>query len=129
MGAMVGSVADRFSLRGSRTASRVHCHQFARRSPDLHRAERVRSLAGIIEIDGADSRPVAVLANHDGPLVVSILAAVAAGKIVVVMDPIVAADDHDHVMAESGASMVPVDESKLNSPAQLRNATRSLRIC
>jgi amino acid adenylation domain-containing protein len=80
-------------------------------------ARDVRNLAGGVQeaVAAGQAEPVAVLATHDGPLVVAILGVVAAGQIVVVVDPVAPVEQATHVLRESGARLLLHDEA--NAPA------------
>lgn len=66
--------------------------------------------------------PVAVLATHDGPLVVTILGIVLAGHIVVVLDPQAPADQTTHVLRASGAPLLVHDAAQAEAAAVLVDA-------
>lgn len=106
--AMRGSVTDRFfrmaELHGDRTAVSSPAGRWTYEElADLVR----RSAAGVLRrLDAGERRPVAIMAEHDGPLVTAILSVIAAGQIVVVVDPTVPLEQLDHVLLESGATLV-----------------------
>ena len=111
--AVDGSVGDRFLEVAGRFGDRP-----ALRSPSgawtyAELAEAVTDLAaGVQEALGTGpAQPVAVLAAHDGPLVVAILGVITAGHVVVVVDPTAPPPHGAHVMAESGATIVLHDEA------------------
>lgn len=57
-----------------------------------------------------DPVPVALLARHDGPLVVGILSVIVAGQVVVVIDPLAPREQQLHVLTECGCPVVVCDE-------------------
>ena len=57
-----------------------------------------------------DPQPVAILADHDGPLVVAMLATLLAEQVVVVLDPAAPDALRDHVLAECGATVLVHDD-------------------
>ena len=68
---------------------------------------------------GDDEEPVALLFDHDGPLVVAILGLLKAGKLVLVLDPEAAASVTEALLADSGARLVIADESRLTAAFDL----------
>ncbi|MFN8016881.1 MAG: AMP-binding protein [Acidimicrobiales bacterium] len=66
-------------------------------------AERLGDAAGA---QGAVGRPVALLARHDGPLVVGVLGALLAGAVVVVLDPEAPEAHRDEVLGEADVAAV-----------------------
>jgi acyl-CoA synthetase (AMP-forming)/AMP-acid ligase II/thioesterase domain-containing protein/acyl carrier protein len=58
-----------------------------------------------------EPEPVAVMVTHDGPLVATLLAVIAAGHIVVVLDPLAPAEVTSHVLGSSGARVVLCDSA------------------
>lgn len=56
-------------------------------------------------------RPVVVLAAHDGPLVTTILAIIAAGQIVVVLDPVAPVEQSSAVLDEIGPTLLVHDDA------------------
>jgi amino acid adenylation domain-containing protein len=87
----------------------------------------VRARAGAIQarLPGAGPTPVAVLADHDGPLVATILAIIAAGHIVVVVDPLAPADQAVHVLDESATPLLVHDDARAAAAADLAARTRA----
>jgi amino acid adenylation domain-containing protein len=67
------------------------------------------SVAALVDDD--DPTPVAVVADHDGPLVAAMLGIIAAGHVVVVLDPAAPPPQIDHVLNECGAPLVLHDAS------------------
>jgi len=111
--AVAGSVIDRFVhvavAHGERKAISSPAGSWtydALRTDVLRRAAGIRSRVG----DG-EPTPVAVVAVHDGPLVVTILAIVAAGHVVVVLDTAAPPAQTDHVIAECAPALVLHDEA------------------
>ena len=70
--------------------------------------DEVRSRAGAIAnlVGSTEPQPVAIHAAHDGPLVVTILSVIAAGHIVVVLDPVAPAEQTVQILTETGASLL-----------------------
>ena len=84
----------------------------------------VRSGAGaLIDRVGEAAVPVGVLATHDGPLVIAILSVIAAGHIVVVLDPLAPLAQHEHVLAECRPALVLHDEAHTAFAAELAAAS------
>lgn len=73
----------------------------------------VAALAALLDAVLGDSAPVAVciLSDHDGPLVQAILAVMMAGHIVVVLDPMAPQELTDHVVTESGSTVILHDDA------------------
>jgi amino acid adenylation domain-containing protein len=66
-----------------------------------------RTAAGLLLLVEADEpTPIGIVATHDGPLVLALLAVVAAGHIAVVLDPTVPAAQTAHVLAECAPPVV-----------------------
>ena len=75
-------------------------------------AQVARIAAGVrARVGSATPTPVAVVASHDGPLVAAVLGIVAAGHVVVVVDPTVPADQTATVLAVSGAPLLLHDDT------------------
>lgn len=85
-------------------------------------AHQVRDTAGgILElIDRGESAPIAVLAEHDAPLVVAVLSILAAGQIVVILDPEAPNNQTIEVLAECQPSMLLHDEQHAEQSSILR---------
>ena len=84
----------------------------------------VHSTAGeLIDRLGESAVPVGVLATHDGPLVIAILAVIAAGHIVVVLDPLAPLAQHEHVLAECRPALVLHDDAHAEFAAELAAAS------
>ena len=78
------------------------------------RASGIRAAVG-----RSDPTPVALLTTHDGPLVVSLLAIVAAGHVVVVLDPQAPVEQTVHLLDESGAVLVLHDDAHRELAAEV----------
>jgi acyl-coenzyme A synthetase/AMP-(fatty) acid ligase/thioesterase domain-containing protein/acyl carrier protein len=71
-----------------------------------------RGGAAIAGLVGSDSpTPVAVVADHDGPLVIAIMSVIASGHVVVVLDATAPPDAVDHVVMESGTPLLLHDDA------------------
>lgn len=110
--AVHASLTDRFLTIAGRHAGREALASPAGRwtYAELERDVRRRA-GGIIASIGAGARPVAVMVTHDGPLVVTVLAVIAAGHIVVVLDPTAPADQHAQALVECGAPLLLHDDA------------------
>lgn len=106
-----GSVTDRFLAVAARHADREAISSPSGRwtYAELEAAVRRRA-GGVVATVGTSARPVAVIATHDGQLVITILAVIAAGHIVVVLDPTAPAEQHAQALAECGAPLVLHDD-------------------
>lgn len=106
--AMHGSVTDHFFRMAERYPDHTAVSSPAARWTYQELADMVRAnAAGLLDRLGAgDSHPVAIVAEHDGPLVSAVLSVVAAGQIVVVVDPTAPVEQLDHVLIESGAAVL-----------------------
>lgn len=62
---------------------------------------------------GDDEEPVALLFDHDGPLVVAMLGVLKAGKLVLVLDPEATPELTGSLLADSGARLLVADEHRL----------------
>src|SRR4051812_30939166 len=119
--AVAGSLGARF-----RDVASAHGQRSALSSPagrwtyaELLAAVDARA-AGLIDRLGGDSPvPVAVLADHDGPLVVTIMSVVAAGHIVVVLDPAAPGDQLRHAIAECTPPLLLHDDAHADTAAAL----------
>jgi amino acid adenylation domain-containing protein len=87
-------------------------------------ADATALAGGIAEILGAEHpRPVALIAAHDGPLVVGILATVLAGHVVVVLDPTAPEEQLTRSLDAVEASLVLHDEAHDDLAARAVAAT------
>ena len=118
--AVAGSVTDRFVEMAA-----AHPDQTALSSPagswtyeQLHEETLDRARA-LVESLGREPVPVAVLATHDGPLVIAILAVIMSGNIVVVLDPLAPVAQHEHVLRECQPGLIVHDDSQTELAAQL----------
>lgn len=125
-----GSVAQRFLdtaqrfATGEALSSPAGSWTFERLAADaLGQAGAISSL-----LTAAEPRPVAVLANHDGPLVLSILSIILAGHIVVVVDPQAPRTEQLHVLAESGAELLLVDHANASAAEDLSAANGQMTV-
>lgn len=111
--AVGASVSDRFFAMAEAFPDRKAISSPAGSWTYADLATEVRGVAaGLLDrLDADESAPVAVVADHDGPLVVAILAIIAAGQIVVVLDPSAPAPQTDEVLAACGASVVLHDRA------------------
>lgn len=75
-------------------------------------------------VDDDTPSPVAILAAHDGPLVVTILSVIAAGHIVVVLDPAGTESQLEHALAECDATLVLHDDAHAELARSLVRGTR-----
>lgn len=130
--AVARSVGERFAEVAER-----HAGERALSSPSLdltyeELAGRARTLAaGVLarspreggQGDGSESPSVALLLDHDGPLVVAILGVILAGHVVVVLDPAAPASQTEAVLAESQAVLLLHDEAHAEAAAALGDAT------
>lgn len=117
--ALAGSVGERFlavaGAHAERTALRSPAGEwtYARLDAD------VRRLAGALVAATADDASVAILVEHDGPLVVALLGAAVAGRPMVVLDPTAPADDLARTLAASRAALVVHDPAHADAAAAL----------
>jgi acyl-CoA synthetase (AMP-forming)/AMP-acid ligase II/thioesterase domain-containing protein/acyl carrier protein len=81
-----------------------------------------RAAALIGHLGSSSPTPVAILADHDGPLVASIMSIVAAGHIVVVLDPSAPEEHSLHVLGESGAALIIHDAAHADQAGALSAA-------
>lgn len=124
--ALTGSVADRFFA-----VVDAHPGATALRSPSGAStyaelgAEVRRVAAGVrAEVGDGPPAPVAVLAAHDGPLVVAILGVIAAGHVVVVIDPLAPGPQTEHVLAECAPAVVLHDAAHASAASALATPER-----
>lgn len=82
------------------------------------RASAIRARLG-----GDDGRPVAIVATHDGPLVVTILSVIAAGHLVVVLDPAAAEPSLAELMEACSAPLVIHDAANADLAGRLAAAS------
>ena len=68
---------------------------------------------------GEGEEPVALLFDHDGPLVVAMLGVLKAGKLVLVLDPEAAPALSESLLADSGARLLVADEHRLAAARDL----------
>ena len=73
-------------------------------------------------VDGATGVPIAVMAQHDGPLVVAVLATIAAGNVVVVVDPAAPPEQSVNVLDEAGPSLLLHDDTHASAARELAAA-------
>lgn len=108
----LGPVADRFFAIAEQFPDGVALRSPAGAWTYEELAAEVRVRAGAIQeqVDPATPTPIAVLADHDGPLVVAILSVIAAGHIVVVLDPLAPAEQTAHVLQECAAPLLLHDD-------------------
>ncbi len=127
--AMSGSIADRFfAIAGE------HPERPALSSPagswtygELGETVR-RTAAGLRDLTGpALGRPVAVVATHDGPLVAVVLSIIAAGQVVVVLDPLAPEEQNLLVLDESEARLLIHDEDQRELAERLAVDRHNLR--
>lgn len=105
--AVLGSVGDRLARVASELPDNVAISSPSSTMTYAELFDRVqRAAAAISDRVGPTAEPVAVLADHDGPLVVAVLSVVLAGHVVVVLDPAAPDDASDHVLTESGARLL-----------------------
>lgn len=110
-GVLDGSVVDRI-----RTVAEAHPDRIAVSAPGGSSTYRelfdaVGPLArGILEEAPEGNVPVALLLAHDGPLVTALLAVLAAGKVVHVLDPEAPVAVRRALLEDSGARLVVVDD-------------------
>lgn len=86
--------------------------------------ELVRGRAGAIQqvVDPSTPTPVCVLMTHDAPLAATIVTVIAAGHLVVVLDPVAPAEQNLHVLAESGAPLLLHDAAQAEAADALAAA-------
>jgi acyl-coenzyme A synthetase/AMP-(fatty) acid ligase/thioesterase domain-containing protein/acyl carrier protein len=90
--------------------------------------DRVRCGAGALgELVDGPGDPVALLAEHDGPLVAAMLSVVAAGAVIVVVDPMAPEPQQRHVLAESGCRVLVHDAAHDGAASALAAAVPGLR--
>lgn len=109
---MEGSIPTRFFDVASTFADKTALSSPAGSWSYVELADRVtRTAGGLVDrLGGSSPEPVGILATHDGPLVMMILAVMAAGHIVVVFDPTVPDDAQDHLVRESGMRLLIHDD-------------------
>ena len=71
---------------------------------------------------GDGEEPVALLFDHDGPLVVAMLGVLKAGKLVLVLDPEATPELTGSLLADSGARLLVADEHRLPAAFDLAGA-------
>lgn len=118
--AVEGSVGDRF-----RAVAERHGDHVALRSPagewrfvDLE-ADTNRFANAVVSRLGDGEAPVALLFDHDGPLVLAMLGTMKAGKLVLVLDPEAAPSVSESLLADSGATLLVADEAHLTAAFDL----------
>lgn len=111
--AVAGTVGERFAA----VAARFPTHT-AVRSPSVtwtyaELAAEVDRIAGGVRsrLGAVAPTPVAVVADHDGPLVAAILGIVSAGHVVVVVDPTAPPEQSAAALAVCGAPLLLHDET------------------
>ena len=106
--AVTGSVTDRFLAVAAGRPDAVALSSPSGAWTYRHlEADVRRGAAGIRgRVAQEAPTPVAVLFEHDGPLVVAILAVIAAGHVVVVLDPSAPPEAVDHIVIESGSDLL-----------------------
>ncbi|MFZ4432495.1 MAG: AMP-binding protein, partial [Microthrixaceae bacterium] len=128
-GAVVETVGERFAAVAAQHADAV-----ALRSPaavwtyaDL--SGEVSRMAGGIErlVGPRTGQPVAVLAEHDGPLVAAVLAVISAGHVVVILDPAAPPEQTLAVLAEACPRHLLHDRTHGDAAAELAAAEGRLR--
>jgi amino acid adenylation domain-containing protein len=131
--AVGGSVTDRFLAVAAQHASATALSSpagswtYAELRDDVLRiASSVTGLVDELVERGDEPTPVAVVAEHDGPLVASMLGIIAAGHIVVVLDPAAPAPQTDHVLRECGAPLVLYDAAHADWVAERIDGPRSV---
>ena len=82
--------------------------------------------AQILQRLGETSEPVALLMEHDAPLIAAILGTVRANKIYLALDPAHSAEQLAAMLAGSGAKLLLADES--NMPLALTFASEQLQV-
>lgn len=116
------SIADRFADREA-LSSPAGSWTYAELRRDAGRfAGGVQAL-----VDRAPGEPVAILATHDGPLVVAILGVVLAGHVVVVLDPVAPVAHLSAVLDAAGAPLLVHDEALAGLAAELAKDAPSVR--
>ncbi|MCZ7628987.1 MAG: AMP-binding protein [Microthrixaceae bacterium] len=75
-------------------------------------AEEVRRMAGGIasEVGSDHGRSIAILCDHDGPLIAALMAVICAGHAVVIVDPTAPLDQNSKVLDEARPAIVLADE-------------------
>lgn len=68
---------------------------------------------------GEDEEPVALLFDHDGPLVAAMLGTLSAGKLVLVLDPEAAPSVTESLLADSGARLLVTDAARAEAAFDL----------
>ncbi len=93
---------------------------------ELHRRSSLVA-AQILQRLGETSGPVALLMEHDAPLIAAILGTVRANKLYLALDPAHSAGQLAAMLAGSGAKLLLADES--NWPWRLRLRPDNCRFC
>ncbi|MCB1004756.1 MAG: AMP-binding protein [Acidimicrobiales bacterium] len=118
--AVEGSIGARFAEVAARHGDTVALRSpagtwtFAALADDVNRF--ANALLGRL---GAGEEPVALLFDHDGPLVAAMLGTLSAGKLVLVLDPEAAPSVTESLLADSGARLLVADESRLTAAFDL----------
>ncbi|WCO65891.1 AMP-binding protein [Iamia majanohamensis] len=129
-GALEGSIGERLlatcATAGDRTALRSPAGQWSYAAL----ADDVRSTAAGVQaaVGREEPTPVALLATHDGPLVVALLGIVVAGHVVVVLDPASPPEQTAEVLAESGAPLLLHDAAHAEAAAALGAAVEGCTV-
>lgn len=125
--AVSGSVAERFVAVALANPDRVALRSPAGQWTFAELLADARSRAGGIRAALAEGPPVpvAVLADHDGPLVVALLAILLADQIVVILDPQAPDDQSIHLLDECAAPLLIHDDAHATQAARLAGAGRA----
>jgi long-subunit acyl-CoA synthetase (AMP-forming) len=122
--AVAGTLAARFAemveAHGERTALRGPAGAWSY----AELGEVVRGRAGALQalVDPSEATPVCLLMTHDAPLVATIVSVIAAGHIVVVLDPVAPAEQNLHVLAETGSPLLLHDGAQADAANALADA-------
>ncbi|MBL8778056.1 MAG: non-ribosomal peptide synthetase [Acidimicrobiales bacterium] len=118
--AVEGSIGARFRDVAARHADHVALRSpagawtFAELETDANRFANA-----LLARLGEDEEPVALLFDHDGPLVAAMLGTLSAGKLVLVLDPEAAPSVTESLLADSGARLLVADASRIGAAFDL----------
>lgn len=86
-------------------------------------SEVTRIAGGVARITGhRTGRPVALLADHDGPLVASVLGIISASQVAVILDPEAPREQTEAVVAEASPVLMLSDATRREAAANLARA-------
>ena len=112
--ALEGSVPDRVAAVASQYPGRVAIASPTGEITYAELIERVGALAHGIAAEAPEGNvPVAIMYEHDSPLIIALLAVMAAGKIVHVLDPTAPEAMLVALLEDSGARLIVADDANM----------------